>query len=68
MYTDRLVKEELERCVATACLVNKEDPKKYRVKYMGHKKMDKNNSLKYAYYVNVQNFDRLSDATKKHIR
>lgn len=62
MYSDQQVKEELERCVATACLIAREDPRNYPVKYMGSKKKDKNRSIKYAYYVNIQNFDSLNNS------
>jgi hypothetical protein len=65
MWTDRKVKEELERCVATACLVAQLDPRDYPVKLMGKKKQDKNQSLKYAYYVQIQNFDSLTSVKKQ---
>jgi hypothetical protein len=65
MWTDRKVKEELERCVATACLVARLDPRDFPVKLMGKKKQDKNQSLKYAYYVDVQNFDSLNVVKKE---
>ena len=45
MWTDRKVKEELERCVATACLVAQLDPRDYPVRLMGKKKQDKKYSL-----------------------
>lgn len=65
MWTDRKVKEELERCVATACLVAQLDPRDYPVRLMGKKKQDKNQSLKYAYYVQIQNFDSLTSVKKQ---
>jgi hypothetical protein len=64
MWTDRKVKDELERCVATACLVVQLDPRDYSVKLMGKKKDEVNQSLKYAYYVDIQNFDSLPVAKK----
>ena len=64
MFTDRQVKQELERCVATACLIAQLDSRDYPVKLVGKKKQEKNQSLKSAYYVDLQNFDILNDAKK----
>ena len=64
MFTDRQVKQELERCVATACLIAQLDSRDYPVKLVGKKKQEENQSLKSAYYVDLQNFDILNDAKK----
>lgn len=61
MFTDRQVKQELERCVATACWIAQLDSRDFPVKLMGKKKQAKNQSIKSAYYVDLQNFDNLSD-------
>lgn len=61
MFTDRQVKQELERCVATASLIAQLDSRDYPVKLMGKKKHAKNQSIKLANYLDPHNFDSLSN-------